>query len=147
MLALLLRLVCIGSTTFTLHFCMVYPNFAGATLFCLFLFYYYLLALVEPIPFNFWFLFSQLVVEKMLASEGIKKSDLTREEFTARVWEWKDKYAYFSHLPLLFLSNLRIFVFFLMYAFSCLLNYAFFTLHTFYRGFLYKNFSWHFFPR
>ena len=36
--------------------------------------------------------FSQLVVEKMLASEGIKINDLSREEFTKRVWEWKEKY-------------------------------------------------------
>jgi hypothetical protein len=36
--------------------------------------------------------FSQLVVEKMLASEGIKRTDLSRDEFTKRVWEWKEKY-------------------------------------------------------
>jgi valyl-tRNA synthetase len=34
-----------------------------------------------------------LVVEKMLASEGIKRVDLGRDEFTKRVWEWKEKYA------------------------------------------------------
>jgi valyl-tRNA synthetase len=33
----------------------------------------------------------QLVVEKMLAAEGIKRTDLTREEFTKKVWEWKEK--------------------------------------------------------
>jgi valyl-tRNA synthetase len=36
---------------------------------------------------------TQLVVEKMLASEGIKRVDLGREEFTKRVWEWKEKYG------------------------------------------------------
>lgn len=35
----------------------------------------------------------QLVVEKMLASEGIKRVELGRDEFTKRVWEWKEKYA------------------------------------------------------
>ncbi|MFI3287308.1 MAG: valine--tRNA ligase [Rikenellaceae bacterium] len=32
------------------------------------------------------------VVQK-LASEGIKKSDLTREEFLAHAWEWKEKHG------------------------------------------------------
>nr|XP_018681068.1 PREDICTED: valine--tRNA ligase, chloroplastic/mitochondrial 2 isoform X2 [Musa acuminata subsp. malaccensis] len=36
---------------------------------------------------------TQLVVEKMLASEGIKRVELGREEFTKRVWEWKEKYG------------------------------------------------------
>ncbi|KAI5670074.1 hypothetical protein M9H77_10438 [Catharanthus roseus] len=36
---------------------------------------------------------TQLVVEKMLAAEGIKRVDLGREEFTKRVWEWKEKYG------------------------------------------------------
>lgn len=36
---------------------------------------------------------TQLVVEKMLASEGIKRTDLSRDEFTSRVWEWKEKYG------------------------------------------------------
>ncbi|KAK1297533.1 Valine--tRNA ligase [Acorus calamus] len=36
---------------------------------------------------------TQLVVERMLASEGIKRTDLTREEFTSRVWQWKEKYG------------------------------------------------------
>ncbi|XP_073107865.1 valine--tRNA ligase, chloroplastic/mitochondrial 2 isoform X2 [Elaeis guineensis] len=36
---------------------------------------------------------TQLVVEKMLASEGIKRTELSREEFTRRVWEWKEKYG------------------------------------------------------
>lgn len=34
----------------------------------------------------------QLVVEKLLASEGIKRVELGRDEFTKRVWEWKKKY-------------------------------------------------------
>ena len=33
----------------------------------------------------------QLVVERMLASEGIKRVELSRDEFTERVWEWKEK--------------------------------------------------------
>lgn len=36
---------------------------------------------------------TQLVVERMLASEGIKRTELSREEFTSRVWEWKEKYG------------------------------------------------------
>ncbi|XP_065849279.1 valine--tRNA ligase, chloroplastic/mitochondrial 2 isoform X2 [Euphorbia lathyris] len=36
---------------------------------------------------------TQLVVERMLASEGIKRADLGREEFIKRVWEWKEKYG------------------------------------------------------
>ncbi|GJT02690.1 valine--tRNA ligase, chloroplastic/mitochondrial 2 isoform X1 [Tanacetum coccineum] len=36
---------------------------------------------------------TQLVVERMLASEGIKRTELGREEFTKRVWEWKEKYG------------------------------------------------------
>ncbi|KAF2300529.1 hypothetical protein GH714_013951 [Hevea brasiliensis] len=36
---------------------------------------------------------TQLVVEKMLASEGIKRTELGREEFIKRVWEWKEKYG------------------------------------------------------
>lgn len=35
----------------------------------------------------------QLVVERMLASEGIKRVDLGREEFNKRVLEWKAKYV------------------------------------------------------
>ncbi|GJP75605.1 hypothetical protein CLOP_g6034 [Closterium sp. NIES-67] len=34
---------------------------------------------------------TQLVVEKMLASEGISRQQLGREEFVKRVWEWKEK--------------------------------------------------------
>uniref|UniRef100_A0A2P2M178 valine--tRNA ligase n=1 Tax=Rhizophora mucronata TaxID=61149 RepID=A0A2P2M178_RHIMU len=36
---------------------------------------------------------TQLVVEKMLASEGIKRTELGRDEFNKRVWEWKEKYG------------------------------------------------------
>ncbi|KAI8540909.1 hypothetical protein RHMOL_Rhmol08G0022100 [Rhododendron molle] len=36
---------------------------------------------------------TQLVVERMLATEGIKRSELGRDEFTNRVWEWKEKYG------------------------------------------------------
>ncbi|GAV76713.1 tRNA-synt_1 domain-containing protein/Anticodon_1 domain-containing protein/Val_tRNA-synt_C domain-containing protein [Cephalotus follicularis] len=36
---------------------------------------------------------TQLVVERMLASEGIKRVELSRDEFTKRVWEWKAKYG------------------------------------------------------
>ncbi|KAK4486169.1 hypothetical protein RD792_008838 [Penstemon davidsonii] len=36
---------------------------------------------------------TQLVVERMLAAEGTKRTDLGREEFTKRVWEWKEKYG------------------------------------------------------
>ncbi|KAL5743467.1 hypothetical protein ACOSQ2_026583 [Xanthoceras sorbifolium] len=36
---------------------------------------------------------TQLVVERMLASEGIKRVELSRDEFTKRVWEWKEKYG------------------------------------------------------
>lgn len=42
------------------------------------------------------YFYVQLVVERMLASEGIKRVDLGREEFTKRVWEWKEKYVYFN---------------------------------------------------
>ena len=34
-----------------------------------------------------------MVVEKMLAAEGIKRSDLGREEFLKRVWQWKEEYG------------------------------------------------------
>ncbi|XP_031257915.1 valine--tRNA ligase, chloroplastic/mitochondrial 2 isoform X1 [Pistacia vera] len=36
---------------------------------------------------------TQLVVERMLASEGLKRVELSRDEFTKRVWEWKEKYG------------------------------------------------------
>ncbi len=32
---------------------------------------------------------TQMIVEKQLAAEGIKRTDLTRAEFEARVWAWK----------------------------------------------------------
>ena len=34
---------------------------------------------------------TQFVVERMLAKEGIKRSDLGREEFERRVWKWKEE--------------------------------------------------------
>lgn len=36
---------------------------------------------------------TQNVVERELKKEGKKKSDIGREEFLKRVWEWKDKYG------------------------------------------------------
>ncbi|WJX75540.1 valine--tRNA ligase [Trifolium repens] len=36
---------------------------------------------------------TQLVVERMLASEGIKRVEISRDEFTRRVWQWKEKYG------------------------------------------------------
>ncbi|KAM6567051.1 hypothetical protein CsatA_026179 [Cannabis sativa] len=36
---------------------------------------------------------TQLVVERMLASEGIKRVEMSRDDFTKRVWEWKEKYG------------------------------------------------------
>jgi len=36
---------------------------------------------------------TQLVVERKLESEGIKRTDMTREEFVERVWEWKAEYG------------------------------------------------------
>ncbi|XP_021296773.1 LOW QUALITY PROTEIN: valine--tRNA ligase, chloroplastic/mitochondrial 2 [Herrania umbratica] len=36
---------------------------------------------------------TQLVVERMLASEGIKRVELGRDEFAKRVWEWKSRYG------------------------------------------------------
>ena len=38
---------------------------------------------------------AQLVVEKMLAAEGLARQDLGREAFEARVWEWKARYGGF----------------------------------------------------
>ncbi len=34
---------------------------------------------------------TQMVVERQLAKEGLKKEDLGREAFEARVWKWKDE--------------------------------------------------------
>lgn len=36
---------------------------------------------------------TQLVVERMLASEGIRRADLERDEFVNHVWKWKEKYG------------------------------------------------------
>jgi len=36
---------------------------------------------------------TQNVVEKQLAKEGKTRHDLTREEFTARLWQWKQQYG------------------------------------------------------
>jgi valyl-tRNA synthetase len=36
---------------------------------------------------------TQNVVEKMLRAQGLTKEDLGREEFTARVWEWRKQYG------------------------------------------------------
>ena len=33
---------------------------------------------------------TEMVVERELAKEKIKKTDLTRDEFVKKVWEWKD---------------------------------------------------------
>lgn len=35
------------------------------------------------------FCIAQLVVEKLLATEGTSRKELGREAFTERVWEWK----------------------------------------------------------
>ena len=34
---------------------------------------------------------TQMVVERQLNAQGVKRSDLSREEFVERVWEWKQK--------------------------------------------------------
>ncbi|MEL6547018.1 MAG: valine--tRNA ligase, partial [Myxococcota bacterium] len=34
---------------------------------------------------------TQMVVEKRLAKDGIKRTDLSREEFVKRVWDWKEE--------------------------------------------------------
>ncbi len=36
---------------------------------------------------------TQMVVERQLATEGIKRQDLGREEFERRVWQWKEEYG------------------------------------------------------
>jgi valyl-tRNA synthetase len=36
---------------------------------------------------------TQLMVEKDLATQGIKKEDIGREEFVKKVWEWKEKHG------------------------------------------------------
>ncbi|GAB4282252.1 MAG: valine--tRNA ligase [Roseovarius sp.] len=34
---------------------------------------------------------TQMVVERQLAEQGLRRTDFTREEFVAKVWEWKKK--------------------------------------------------------
>ena len=34
---------------------------------------------------------TQMVVERQLNAQGLKRTDLTREEFVARVWQWKEQ--------------------------------------------------------
>src|SRR5438309_5747428 len=36
---------------------------------------------------------TQIVVERMLAEEGVTRQQLGREEFERRVWQWKEKYG------------------------------------------------------
>ena len=36
---------------------------------------------------------TQMVVEKQLAAQNVKRTDLSREEFVGKVWEWKEKYG------------------------------------------------------
>ena len=36
---------------------------------------------------------TQTVVEKHLLKQGIKRQDLSREEFLEKIWEWKEKYG------------------------------------------------------
>jgi len=36
---------------------------------------------------------TQMLVEKALASEGIKRDEMGREEFLKRTWQWKEKYG------------------------------------------------------
>ncbi len=36
---------------------------------------------------------TQMLVEKALAKEGLKRDELGREEFLRRTWEWKEKYG------------------------------------------------------
>src|ERR1700742_415014 len=36
---------------------------------------------------------TQMMVERQLAEEGRKRTDFTRDAFTARVWEWKQQYG------------------------------------------------------
>jgi hypothetical protein len=47
-----------------------------------------------------------LVVERMLAAEGMNRVDLSREEFTKRAWEWKEKYIYLPFFLFLFCALL-----------------------------------------
>ena len=36
---------------------------------------------------------TQMLVEKMLAKEGLKRDEIGREEFLRRTWQWKEKYG------------------------------------------------------
>jgi valyl-tRNA synthetase len=36
---------------------------------------------------------TQLMVERQLASEGVKRKDLGREKFVERVWQWREHYG------------------------------------------------------
>ncbi|HOW92781.1 MAG TPA: class I tRNA ligase family protein, partial [Anaerolineaceae bacterium] len=36
---------------------------------------------------------TQMLVEKALAKEGLKRDEMGREEFLRRTWEWKEKYG------------------------------------------------------
>lgn len=36
---------------------------------------------------------TQMVVEKQLAAQNIKRTSLSREEFVAKVWQWKEQYG------------------------------------------------------
>jgi len=38
---------------------------------------------------------TQLVVEKMMAEQGIRRTDMEREDFVEKVWEWKQQYGGF----------------------------------------------------
>jgi hypothetical protein len=60
-------------------------------------------------PLSVLFSFYQLVVERMLASEGIKRVEMSRDEFTRRVWQWKEKYVFIYIL--VYLPAIYIFVF------------------------------------
>ena len=38
-------------------------------------------------------IFVQMVVEKLLAQEGLSRQELGRQEFEQRVWAWKEQYG------------------------------------------------------
>jgi len=61
----------------------------------------YVIQLNILVSLSILFSFSQLVVERMLASEGIKRTEMNRDEFTKRVWQWKEKYIFLSLLVFL----------------------------------------------
>lgn len=70
----------------------------------------------------------QLVVERMLASEGIKRADLGRDEFTKRVWEWKEKYSTF-YLVLIKFSDIWWGIYFLYIYIVCLISWRYFDTY------------------